>query len=112
MVIYKAEKIEEELVKPGLKRKVVTGKNLMLVLYEIEPGTEFPEHSHPHEQMGYVIEGEAEFKIGNEKAVIKTGDIFHVPSNVPHCAKVVGGKRLVELDIFHPIREDYLKKTK
>ncbi len=102
--------VEEEIVRPGIKRKIVTGKNIMLVLYEIEPGHGISEHNHPHEQMGWVLEGEMEFQIGEEKTVLKSGGVFYVPPNVPHGGKAIGDKNVLELDVFYPIREDFLKK--
>lgn len=110
MFFYNWESVEEELVKPGVKRKIVTGKNIMLVLYEIEPGQGIPEHKHPHEQMGWILEGEAEFKIGENKAVLKPGGVFYVPPNMPHGGKAIGEKTVLELDIFYPVREDFLKR--
>lgn len=89
-------------------RQVFTGKNVMLVLNTIEPGfPPFP-HKHPHEQLLCILEGECEVTIGEEKTRMKAGDMIHVPPNVMHDLALIGNERVVNLDVFSPIREDYL----
>ena len=66
-----------------------------------------PPHAHPHEQISYVAEGEILFCIEDEKHRLGAGDVFTVPSNVPHSVQLLTDKvRLV--DTFTPIREDFL----
>ena len=108
--VYRWDELEEEVVKPGVRRRIVAGNKIMLVVYRIDPGEGISMHNHPHEQIGYIVEGEAEFEIGGEKTILRAGDIFHVPPNVPHAGKVIGDKPLLEIDIFHPIRENFRKK--
>ncbi len=63
-------------------------------------------HSHPHEQVGLLLEGEAEFFIGEERRVLRPGQMWKIPGGVVH--KVVAGDQPVKaLDIFNPIRDDY-----
>jgi len=111
LTVYRNGDLEEEVVKPGVRRKVVVGEKMMLVFYRADPGNGVSEHTHPHEQMGYILDGEGEFKIGDKKFILKTGDTFHVPPNVPHSGLAIGKKPLIEIDFFHPIREDLLKKS-
>ncbi len=82
------------------------GKEVMLSLVEFEPHAVVEEHSHPHEQMGLMLEGEAEFIIGGESRMVGPGTMWRIPGGVKH--KVIAGDRPVRaLDVFHPIREDY-----
>ncbi|MGQ9781364.1 MAG: cupin domain-containing protein [Nitrososphaeria archaeon] len=111
MTFYRIEEIDEVTVKPGIRRKIIVGDNIMLVVYNIDPGQGLPLHDHPHEQMVYVIEGELEFQIGDRKSVLGAGGIAHVPSNVRHAGKVVSDKPVTEIDVFYPIREDFLKRS-
>jgi quercetin dioxygenase-like cupin family protein len=54
-----------------------------------------------------LLEGELEFFIGQEHQVARPGDMWRIPSDVRH--KVVAGdKPATALDVFHPIRQDYL----
>lgn len=91
---------------------LLSGERLMLFLVEIKPGGVVPEHSHPHEQMGLCLRGKAEFKTGNEVALVEAGMAYRFPSNEKHSVKVVGDKAAIFLDVFSPPREDYLKLAK
>lgn len=112
MPFYNIDEIPKEEVKPGASRRIISGDKIMLVLWELNPGAEVPLHSHPHEQISYVLQGKAEVTVGEEKKIIGKGGVYHVPyqSNLEHEVKVLGDENFVELDIFHPIREDFLKK--
>lgn len=78
----------------------------MLSLVEFEPHAVVEEHSHPHEQMGLMLAGEAEFIIGGESRKVGPGTIGRIPGGVKH--KVIAGDKPVRaLDVFYPIREDY-----
>ena len=89
-----------------LERPNPTDK-MMLSLATLEPHAVVEEHSHPHEQVGIVLEGRAIFIIGGEEKTLGPGDIFRIPGNVRH--KVIAlEQRVKALDVFHPIREDYL----
>lgn len=90
----------------GVGIRVAYGEKVMMSYVDIEPNTTIAEHSHPHEQMGMFLEGEAEFTIGGEKKIVKPGMAYLVPSNVKH--KVVTfDKSVLALDIFSPPREEY-----
>ena len=78
----------------------------MLSLVEMEPHAVVEEHSHPHEQMGLMLEGEADFTIGDEQLRVKPGQMWRIPGGVKH--RVVAlDKPVRALDVFHPPREDY-----
>lgn len=89
-------------------RQVFSGDNVMLVLNTIEPGfPPFP-HEHPHEQILCILEGEAKVTIGKEDVIMKGGDMVQIPPNTHHDFQVIGDKTVINLDVFYPIREDYL----
>ncbi len=91
---------------PGVNILTTCGERMMLSLVEFEPHAVVEEHSHPHEQMGLMLEGEAEFIIAGESHQVGPGMMWRIPGGVPH--KVIAGPRTVRaLDVFHPIREDY-----
>jgi quercetin dioxygenase-like cupin family protein len=77
----------------------------MLTFFDIEPGREFPEHSHPHEQISYVLEGEVVFTLDGQTCILRAGEGVTIPPNVPHSATFPGPARVV--DTWHPVREDY-----
>jgi quercetin dioxygenase-like cupin family protein len=47
-------------------------------------------HTHPGEEIIYVIEGTLEYEIGGKVARVKAGDVLFVPAGTPHTAKNVG----------------------
>lgn len=91
---------------PGVDIRTFAGENIMLSYVEFEPHAVVEMHSHPHEQMGMLLEGELEFIIGDERKVLKPGDMWRIPGGVEHSA-IAGDQRVVALDVFHPIRDDY-----
>ena len=93
---------------PGVMLHTVWGERMMFAHFSIKPDSEVPLHSHPHEQMGIILEGESEMTIGDETRLIKKGDMYIVPANVSHCAHTHSKPALV-LDIFSPPRDDYKK---
>ena len=91
---------------PGVDIYTAAAESMMLSLVEMQPGAVVELHSHPHEQVGIVLEGEAEFFIGSESRQMKIGDMYRIAGHVPH--RVVAGPTGAKaLDVFHPIREDY-----
>lgn len=93
----------------GVKRRIlVHGGNMMGVLVEFEKDSIGSMHSHPHEQLTYILEGKFEFTINNNKHICKAGDTLYKEPNVMHgCVCLEKGKLI---DIFTPQREDFLKK--
>jgi quercetin dioxygenase-like cupin family protein len=99
----------------GLTTRVITGlsgEKMMMVLSATLPGYSVPIHSHPHEQIGMVYSGKAELQIGDEVRVVEKGDFYCIPANVEHCDTTIGDEPFVMLDIFYPIREDFIEKIK
>ncbi len=92
---------------PGVDIFTTAGKNIMLSVVHLEQDSLVLDHSHPHEQMGCLIEGQLEFTIGAVTRMLKPGDIWRIPGGIVHRVRAVGGPA-VALDVFHPIRDDYL----
>ena len=93
----------------GVQRQVFGyDESLMLVKVKFEKGAVGVLHSHRHVQSSYIVSGEFELTIGNEKKILKKGDGYFVPSNVKHsCICLEAG---VLIDAFSPYREDFIKK--
>lgn len=93
---------------PGLFGRFVHGKTMTVSHVTIDKGSVMAVHSHPHEQVTFILEGELEMTIGGEKMLLKKGCIHVIPGNVPHGA--VAHVDCVVLDVFNPVREDYVIK--
>jgi quercetin dioxygenase-like cupin family protein len=105
-MFFDVDKLQSKQIMEGAKIRVAYGEKVMMSYVNIEPNTTIAEHSHPHEQMGMFLEGEAEFTIGDEKKMIKPGMAYLIPSNVKHKV-VTSDKPVLALDIFSPPREEY-----
>ena len=84
----------------------------MMVLNATLPGHTVPDHSHPHEQVGVVYKGKARLKIGEEERIVQQGDFYCIPANTTHGDTCLGEDPFVMLDIFYPVREDFITKLK
>jgi quercetin dioxygenase-like cupin family protein len=67
-----------------------------------------PEHHHESEQITYILEGALKFEIEGKEIVVGKGQVLLIPSNVPH--RAVALEDTLDLDIFSPIRTDWLKR--
>ena len=93
----------------GLLRQVLAySGNLMLVRHEMQKGWVGAKHSHPHEQLVYVISGHIRFTGGGKTFDARSGDSFVVPGGVEHQASALEESEV--LDVFTPYREEYADK--
>jgi len=97
----------------GLETTILTGlygESMMMVFNSTLSGHEVPIHSHPHEQIGVVYAGEAILRVGGEERRVRKGDLYCIPADVPHGDTTIGDEPFVMLDVFYPIREDFVEK--
>jgi quercetin dioxygenase-like cupin family protein len=93
---------------PGLLRRILAhNENMMLVEHRMENGWVGTRHSHPHDQLVYVISGRLRFQCGDEIFEGGAGDSFILRGGVEHQAWALEPSQV--LDVFTPYREDYLK---
>jgi quercetin dioxygenase-like cupin family protein len=96
--------VPEEVVYPGVSRAVVHGERQTLVRYRYAPGSRFPEHSHPEEQITAVLSGRIAFVVAGERLELGSGDVAVIPADVPHGAAVVGDEPVETLNALSPRR--------
>jgi quercetin dioxygenase-like cupin family protein len=92
---------------PGVEIRTAACRRMMLSVVNLEPDSVVEMHSHPHEQMGYLVSGRLRFTIGRVTRDLEPGDIWRIPGGVSHGVTAIDGPA-VAIDCFHPIREDYL----
>ena len=110
--LFRWESMPKEAVVEGIDRRLVTGEKSMLAHVYIKKGYVVPRHSHENEQFTYILEGALRFWIGEEGSQeidVHAGEVLHIPSNVPHKAQAL--EDTVDLDVFTPIRQDWLDGT-
>lgn len=105
MTFYNLEAIERRELLPGLRVRFLHSGSMTIAYWEIAAGSEMPMHSHPHEQIANVLEGEIELSVGEERQVLGKGSAAVIAPNVPHAGRAISDCRV--LDAFHPVREDY-----
>ena len=84
----------------------VNGDRLTLAVVELEPGAIAAAHSHENEQLGIVLRGTMDFRVGDERRLLGPGGTWRIPSNVEHEA-TAGSEGAVIIDVFAPPREDW-----
>ncbi len=93
----------------GVSRQMIVGERLMVCRLRFAPHVVTQAHDHPHEQITLVERGRARFIIGDEERIAQAGDVLHFPSGCWHGATMLD-EEVVLIDIFTPLREDFLKK--
>ena len=100
--------VPSEQVLPGVQRQRVDGENATVVRYIYEPGSVFPPHSHPEEQMTIVLSGEIEFEVSNTRLSAGAGSIVVIPSGAIHGARVIGDEKVETMNALAPKRTQRL----
>lgn len=86
--------------------QLAAGEEVSLQRFSIDPGAEVPEHDHPHEQAGFVVEGELTFVVGDRRIAVGPGDSYTIPGGEPHAAVNEGETTVTGVDVFSPPRTD------
>jgi unsaturated pyranuronate lyase len=110
--LFNWDSMPKEAVTDAIDRRLVTGERSMLAHVYLKKGSVVPQHSHDNEQFTYILDGALHFYIGDdgsEEVIVRTGEVLHIPPNVPH--KAVALEDTVDLDVFTPIRQDWLDGT-
>jgi quercetin dioxygenase-like cupin family protein len=92
-------------VYPGIARQVVNGERQTMVRYVYQPGTVFPEHQHPEEQITVVLSGEIEFTVAGEVVTLGPGQVAIIPPGTPHGARVIGDHVVETFNALSPRRD-------
>jgi quercetin dioxygenase-like cupin family protein len=107
-IVVHADQETPVLTPEGAERRVLAyGDGLMLVQFTFGAGVASLPHSHPHEQVGYVVSGEVDFHMdGHDTARLRAGGSYYVPVGVQH--HIVTHAPTVLIDAFAPMRHDFL----
>ena len=107
--LHRWDEIALEKITELMSQKIVAGANQMLAQTYLKQGALVPMHAHPSEQMTYVLQGALKFLIAGEEITVREGEVLHIPSWVEHQAEALDDT--FELDLFAPIRQDWLDHT-
>jgi quercetin dioxygenase-like cupin family protein len=90
---------------PGVHSAMEHSAQISYGCVSLDEGVIVPEHSHPHEQWTYIVEGQMEFTLEGEMQLLLPGMGAYIPSNAKHGAVAVTACKVI--DVFTPVREDY-----
>ena len=101
-----SQEAPQDEMRPGVHRRVLgTTDRMMLTEFFLESGAEVPTHSHPHDQVGYVVMGRLQLTVAEDVRDLASGDSYAIPGGVMHRALALRDTLLVE--VFAPPREDF-----
>jgi quercetin dioxygenase-like cupin family protein len=101
-----------EIVPSVLGRVLLNSDRMTFFVIEIPAGKSVPIHSHPHEQMGICLAGEAEFISRTEKRIVRKGMVYRLAPHEEHGVRTLGSENGLFLDVFSPPRMEYVSKQK
>jgi quercetin dioxygenase-like cupin family protein len=107
--LHRWSEVEVEQLNPLLTRQFITGSKAMIGRIVLTKGCIVPRHSHPNEQLAFIVEGSLRFNFDDGTTqTVNSGEIIVIPSDLPHSAEAL--EDTINLDIFAPPRQDWLDK--
>lgn len=108
-MFFKPEKNEWEVIDDKIERQIVGhDQSVMMVNVQFKKGGVGPMHQHIHSQVTHIAEGKFEVTINKETRILHKGDSFYVAPNLQHGVVCLEDGLLI--DVFSPMREDFIKK--
>ena len=83
------------------------GEGVIAVFNWVKPGYVPRPHQHEFEQLVLILEGECNYRVGDEVFACERGSMVRIPPHTMHCIEVTGNRAVLNLDVFAPVREDY-----
>lgn len=77
-----------------------TGREAIQVRVELAPGIAFPDHSHPGEEIIFVLEGRFEYRVEGRPVTVEAGGVLFIPAGAVHSARNAGSGNAVELATY------------
>jgi quercetin dioxygenase-like cupin family protein len=107
--LHRWNEIELEQLNPLLTRQFVTGAQAMFARIVLAKGCVVPRHSHPNEQIAFILEGSLRFDFDDGTShTVNSGEVLIIPSGLPHSATAL--EDTIDFDIFAPPRQDWIDK--
>jgi quercetin dioxygenase-like cupin family protein len=106
---HKWSTVPREQMNDAILRQYVTGDRVTIARLEMTRGGLVSEHAHENEQVSYVISGALKFTMEGREIIVRGGELLQIPGHVPHAVEVLEDS--VTIDVFSPIRKDWIDKT-
>ena len=108
MSLVNLSDLTDKQLAPGYVARIVHAEHLTVSHVKVQAGAPLPQHSHPHEQISILVEGEFEMTVAGETKTFKAGSDAIIPSNAAHSGKAITDCYII--DVFYPVREDFQSK--
>jgi mannose-6-phosphate isomerase-like protein (cupin superfamily) len=110
--VYKAgfaDLPREVLFEGSFSRSAARTDDGLVVFNWLTPSLpEIPPHSHDFDQLALILSGSTEFDVAGRRYTVSSGEFLYIPRGALHSIRVVGERDVLNIDIFAPVREDYL----
>ena len=106
--LFRWDEIALEKITEMISQKIVSGQRQMLAQIYLKRGALVPMHRHDSEQMTYILQGSMRYVVAGEEIIVREGEVLHIPSGTPHQAEAL--EDTFELDVFSPVRSDWLRE--
>jgi len=106
MTFYDPKEREPKELVPGINARTFWGEKMLIAVVDLDPNSHLPLHSHPHEQVGTVIQGQMKLVVEGESRLLKPGDVYVIPGGIEHEAFTFD-EAVKVIDVFSPVREEY-----
>jgi quercetin dioxygenase-like cupin family protein len=105
--VHRWDEIALDKITEMISQKIIAGEREMLAQIYLKRGALVPMHAHESEQMTYILQGALRCLVGGEEILVREGEVLHIPSGTPHQAEAL--EDTFELDVFSPVREDWVE---
>lgn len=106
-IFYKKDDLGYKGPVEGVKLKTLTyGEKTLMAEFRLKKRSTLPEHSHPHEQIGYLVSGRIVLIIDGQRKPAEPGDSWCIHGDVLHSGETVEDSVVIE--VFSQVREDFL----
>lgn len=99
--------ITPRVLADGVVTRILHGQKMSFVYIELDPGAPVAEHAHRNEQIGILLSGSIDFRVGGELRTQHAGETWTIPPHVPHGIDRTGPEGATLVEAFTPARQDW-----
>ena len=104
--VFLKSEVQPRAMLPGGQVRFYHTDHMTLSVWCFDEGADLPSHSHPHEQMTTMIEGQFEMTLDGDTVLLEKDMVVTIPPHVIHSGRALTKCHIV--DVFYPVREDFL----
>jgi quercetin dioxygenase-like cupin family protein len=105
--VHRWDELAPEKITETISQKIISGDRQMLAQVYLKRGALVPIHVHESEQMTYILQGALRVMVDGQELTVREGEVLHIPAGTSHQAEAL--EDTFELDVFSPVRSDWLR---